>query len=153
MEAEHVPPDCDPSMGPVESVDLVITPDCSVSGTDVGPIVNELTVERPGVGSITFHGLTDCNGLDIPRLVRLGAGEVLVYPEPGSKPPPGQGLNKRATVTMHGCWPPNGRGRLQDARSQERYREKIRKMTEERGATFLDYDCNTGVWKFRVEHF
>jgi len=138
---------------PVEHGGLAITPDLALLSAEERRRVTELQVERPGVSSIVFHGSTDCTGLDIPRLVRLAPGEVLVYPEPGSKPPPGQGLNKHATVTMHGCWPPNARGRLQDVRSQERYREKIRRMTEERGATFLDYNCSTGVWRFQVEHF
>jgi hypothetical protein len=54
---------------------------------------------------------------------------------------------------MYQCWPPNGGRLLQDPASQERYKAKIQKMTEEKLAKFLDYDCNTGVWKFSVEHF
>jgi len=115
--------------------------------------VRDLTVSRPEVGSITFHGLTDCTDLDIPSLVHLAVGEVLVYPVPGSKPKVGEGLNKEASVTLHQCWPPNGRGHLDDAKAQERYRWKIQQMTEDKKAKFIDYDCTTGVWKFQVEHF
>lgn len=115
--------------------------------------MNDLLVSRADVGSIMFHGVTDCTGLDITILVHLDVGEVLVYPVQGSKPPEGQGLNNRATVTMYQCWPPNGRGHLEDPRAQEKYRGKIQQMTEEKRATFIDYDCNTGVWKFQVEHF
>ena len=36
----------------------------------------------------------------------------------------------------------------EDPKSQERYKRKIKLMTEEKHARFIDYDCNTGVWKF-----
>lgn len=132
---------------------FVVTPDLSrMSPWDLKH-VRELSVSRPDVGSILFHGTTDCTGLDIQSLVHFDVGEVLVYPMPGSKPGVGQGLNKRATVTMYQCWPPNGRGNLENEEAQQRYRRKIQQMTEEKRAKFIDYDCNTGVWKFQVEHF
>jgi nuclear pore complex protein Nup98-Nup96 len=140
-------------LGSLEIDGLVIIPDLSRLSARELRQVSELTVSRPEVGSITFHGLTDCSYLDLTRLVHLDIGEVLVYPEPGSKAPIGQGLNKRSTVTMYQCWPPNGRGHLEDEIAQERYRYKIQQMTEEKRAKFIDYDCNTGVWKFQVEHF
>lgn len=141
------------ALGSLELGSLVVRPDLSrLSAQDLQQ-VSELTVCKPEVGSITFHGPTDCSDLDLSRLVHLGIGEVLVYPEPGSKAPIGQGLNKRATVTMYQCWPPNGRGHLEDQKAQERYRYKIQQMTEDKRAKFIDYDCSTGVWKFQVEHF
>lgn len=131
---------------------LVVSPDLASLSQKELQEVNELMVCKPGVGSITFHGVTDCIGLDIQSLVHLDVGEVLVYPY-GSKPTPGQGLNKQSTVTMYQCWPPNGRGHLVDESAQDRYRGKIKQMTEDKKATFIDYDCGTGIWKFRVEHF
>merc|ERR1719498_428831 len=115
--------------------------------------VENLTISRPEVGKITFHGSTDCTDLDFERIVRLEIGEVLVYPDATMKPLVGVGLNKAATVTMFQCWPPNGSKLLQDQKSQDRYKKKIKQMTEEKHARFLDYDCNTGIWKFSVEHF
>merc|ERR1712187_783340 len=132
---------------------MVIEPDLTKLSRDALQQVEDLVVCRPDIGSIMFHGLTDCRDLDIPPLVHLDIGEVLVYPMQGTKPPEGQGLNKRATVTMFQCWPPNGRGHLEDPRAHEKYRGKIQQMTEEKRATFIDYDCKTGVWKFQVEHF
>lgn len=136
---------------------LLITPNLAELGPDDLGQVSELTVLKEDVGSITFHGMTDCTGLDVVKLVHLDCGEVLVYPEPGSKPPVGQGLNKPATVTMYQCWPPNHPdqldGLLQDPEAQDRYKRKIQKMTEEKRATFVDYNCNTGIWRFKVEHF
>jgi hypothetical protein len=132
---------------------LIIEPDLQKLSSEELRKVSDLAVCKTDVGSILFHGITDCTGLDIPSLVHLDVGEVLVYPVQGTKPPEGQGLNKRATVTMYQCWPPNGRGHLEDPRAQDKYRGKIQQMTEEKRATFIDYDCSTGVWKFQVEHF
>lgn len=115
--------------------------------------IREFTVTRPGTGSITFHGVTDCRELDFEKIIKLEVGEVLVYPEGGTKPQVGVGLNKPATVTMYQCWPPTGSKLLQDTKSQERYRKKIQQMTEQKNAHFIDYDCTSGIWKFRVEHF
>merc|ERR1712151_1435303 len=123
-------------------------PDLSkLSGRELQQVA-ELEVSRPGIGTIVFHGITDCSDLDIPSLVHLEIGEVLVYPVQSAKPPPGCGLNKRATVTMFQCWPPNGRGHLEEPEAQARYSAKIRLMTEENHARFIEYNCKTGVWKF-----
>jgi len=131
---------------------LVVQPDITrLRGRELQQ-VSELTVSRTEVGSIVFHGITDCTDLNLEALVHLDVGEVLVYPN-GVKPPVGQDLNKRATVTMYQCWPPNGHGRLEDPGARDRYRAKIKQMTEDKNATFVDYDCTTGVWKFEVEHF
>jgi len=132
---------------------LIITPDVRALEQWELQQVSELEVSKPEVGSIVFHGSTDCTDLDIPSLVHLDVGEVLVYPVQGSKPAVGQGLNKCATVTMYQCWPPNGRGHLDDTKAQDRYRWKIQQMTEDKRAKFINYDCNTGIWKFQVEHF
>jgi len=132
---------------------LVIEPDLGALGPLELRCVRDLTISREGVGRITFPGETDCLGLDLERLVRMEVGEVLVYPETGFKPPVGEGLNKPAVVTMHQCYPPNSGRMLQDPKAQERYKRKIKQMTEEKQATFIDYDCITGVWEFSVDHF
>lgn len=134
-------------------VHLLVTPDLSnLSDVELSQVC-ELEVVKPGIGCIAFHGITDCRGMDIQSLVHLDVGEVLVYPDQSKKPKPGHGLNKCATVTMLQCWPPNGRGNLEDAASRDRYRGKIKQMTEQKRARFIDYDCCTGIWKFQVEHF
>lgn len=114
--------------------------------------VSDLMVMRESVGSIVFHGVVDCRGIDFPHVIKLGVGEVLVYPEGTVKPPVGEGLNRPATVTMYQCWPPPAVN-VHDPRSEERYRRKIQSMTERKNARFLDYDCSTGVWRFQVDHF
>jgi len=139
-----------PSSG---DVPMIFEPDLQQLSPEELRHVRDLTVSRPNVGSITFHGETDCTGLDFASIVRLEAGEVLVYPDSSQKPPVGEGLNKAATVTMFQCYPPNGNKLLQDPRSQEKYKRKIQAMTEEKHARFIDYDCLTGVWQFSVDQF
>lgn len=132
---------------------LIIEPDLSkMSPEEVRHVMN-LTISRPDVGSIVFHGETDCTALDFENIVRLEIGEVLVYPDPKAKPEPGQGLNKAATVTMYQCWPPNGSNVSQDLKGQERYKKKIKDMTESRHARFIDYDITRGIWTFGVAQF
>lgn len=137
---------------PTEPV-LVVEPRLDELSPEELRCVAGLTVSRPGVGEVAFHGETDCSGVCFERDVSLRVGEVNVYPEHGSKPPPGSGLNKAATITMYRCWPPDGNNLLQDERSQEWYKRKIQAITEEKDARFIDYDCVNGVWKFSVEHF
>ena len=41
----------------------------------------------------------DITAMNFNHVVRLGVGEVLVYPDGMDKPPVGEGLNRMATVT------------------------------------------------------
>lgn len=117
--------------------------------------VEDLTIRRPGVGEVKFHGKIDLvtDGLleQLPKVLRLQPGELVLYPEPGTKPPREKGLNRRATISLFGCAPPNRR--FPDEESKAWYRERIAKMTEAKGARFLDYDCDTWVWRFQVDDF
>lgn len=117
--------------------------------------VHEFSVSRKGIGSVTFHGLTDCRGFlvgqHLEELVVLEPGEVVVYPKQDMKPPVGLGLNKPATITLYGCVP--NALVLQDRKARERYRKRVQQMTEEKGAKFMNYDCEQGIWQFQVPHF
>jgi len=131
---------------------LIVEPDLSQMSSEELAEVYDLTVTKPDIGSVVFHGVTDCRDLDIAQTVVLKRGYVLVYPDPAKKPPPGEGLNKHATVTMYQCFPPGGH--VKDEQALADYKVKIKKMTEEKSAcTFIDYDCLTGVWTFEVERF
>jgi len=119
--------------------------------------VKDLTVRKNGVGEVTFHGEIDLVREkrvleELPRIIRLEQGEVVLYPDMGTKPPEGEGLNRPATITLFQCMPPSS-GSFPDANSKIKYRERIAKMTEAKGAKFVDYDCDQGIWQFRVEHF
>jgi nuclear pore complex protein Nup98-Nup96 len=137
--------------------DLEITPDIYSMSTDRLRRVRDLTVRKPSVGEVTFHGEIDLilehRVLeDLPAIVRLEVGEVVLYPEPGTKPVEGEGLNRPATITLFQCMPPNS-GAFPDADSKTKYRSRIASMTEAKGARFVDYDCDRGIWQFRVDHF
>lgn len=133
---------------------FVVEPDLrSLSSSELTK-VSELKVIKPNVGEVVFHGLTDCTDLDVARDIVLKRGYVLVYPDQKNKPPPGEGLNKHATVTMYQCFPAGEPIRTLSDEAVQEYKDKIRRKTEENSAcTFIDYDCQTGVWKFQVERF
>lgn len=121
--------------------------------------VRDLVVRRRGVAEIIFHGeldlaCADSRGLaELPLVLRLAPGEVSVYPEPLKRPPVGEGFNRSATVTLYGCFPPSYLGNLLDPARKEIYREEIATRTEAKGARFIDYDADRGIWQFSVNHF
>ena len=116
--------------------------------------VEDLVIGRVGVGHVTFHGRTDCRGLleNLSQILSIQPGEIIVYPDANLKPEVGQGLNKPASVQLHGCMP-KCQTRLTDNRAQQRYKQRVAQMTQEKGAIFEDYDPTDGTWKFRVPHF
>ncbi|CAK9001530.1 Nuclear pore complex protein NUP98B (Nucleoporin 98B) (Nucleoporin autopeptidase) [Durusdinium trenchii] len=116
--------------------------------------VEDLVIGREGVGQVTFPGQTDCRGLieSLSQILSILPGEIVLYPDATLKPPIGEGLNKAASVVLFGCMP-KCQARLLDAKAQQRYKQRVAQMTEEKGAIFEDYDPNDGTWKFRVPHF
>jgi len=116
--------------------------------------VKDLRITRPDVGSVMFLGETDCRGFlgsELKELVILRSCEVIVYPDTQKKPPEGQGLNKPTEITLFGCLPKSGD--FHSDAAIQRYKDRVRGMTEEKGAEFIDYDWRAGVWRFRVRHF
>jgi len=150
VDAQLSPPSR-PDLGDIE-----VSPDVySMSSADLRR-VRDFTIRKAGIGEVSFPGELDLVSHrkvleDLPTIVRLEMGEVVVYPDSGSKPPEGVGLNRAALITLFQCKPPSGS--LSDAESKARYRERIARMTEAKGAAFVDYDCDRGIWRFRVEHF
>jgi len=132
---------------------LIVDPDLWVLNDDELAHVHELCVRREGVGSVTFHGEMDCRDIleQLTQAVVLNPGEVVVYPDQGMKPPAGQGLNRPASIVLYGCLPKAQTFR--DRTARERYKKRVRHMTESKGAEFIDYDCDQGIWEFRVAHF
>lgn len=132
---------------------LRVVPDLWSMSEEELRAVSNLHVSRDGVVCVTFHGETDCREIlhRLAELVLLGPGEVVVYPNQTEKPPVGVGLNKPASITMYGCHPKTTEFR--DSKAREKYKKRVRLMTEEKGAEFVDYDCDQGVWQFRVSQF
>jgi len=155
-EPPPVAPTRPPSTTRPDLEGLEVQPDLWVLSEAELACVRDFSVSREGIGFVTFHGSTDCRALAsgkerLSDLVSLKPGEVVVYPEQEKKPLAGSGLNKAATITLYGCVP-KAKGSW-DRAAREKFRSRVKQMTEAKGAEFLDYDCHQGVWQFRVPHF
>ncbi|XP_061658475.1 nuclear pore complex protein Nup98-Nup96 isoform X2 [Syngnathoides biaculeatus] len=120
-------------------------------------VVENFTVGRKGYGSIFFPGTVNVTGLDLDQIVHFRRKEVIVYPDDKNKPAEGEGLNRRAEVTLDGVWP-NDKTSCTQIRSPERladmnYEGRLEKAARKQGARFLDYRPETGSWVFEVAHF
>ncbi len=86
--------------------------------------------------------------------VTIDSKEVVVYPDDRKKPLEGEGLNKKAVVSLEGNWPVDKSTRepIKDPDRIEKmgYVNKLERMTDKIGATFLGYDPNSGVCRFEV---
>uniref|UniRef100_A0A7N6BCQ7 Nuclear pore complex protein Nup98-Nup96 n=1 Tax=Anabas testudineus TaxID=64144 RepID=A0A7N6BCQ7_ANATE len=120
-------------------------------------VVENFTVGRKGYGSIFFPGEVNVSGLNLDEIVHFRRKEVIVYPDDKNKPPEGEGLNRRAEVTLDGVWP-NDKTTCTQIRSPERltdmnYEGRLEKASRKQGARFLEYRPETGSWVFEVAHF
>uniref|UniRef100_A0AAQ5YAA5 Nuclear pore complex protein Nup98-Nup96 n=1 Tax=Amphiprion ocellaris TaxID=80972 RepID=A0AAQ5YAA5_AMPOC len=120
-------------------------------------VVENFTIGRKGYGSIFFPGEVNVTGLNLDEIVHFRRKEVIVYPDDKNKPPEGEGLNRRAEVTLDGVWP-NDKTTCTQIRSPERltdmnYEGRLEKASRKQGARFLEYRPETGSWVFEVAHF
>lgn len=120
-------------------------------------IVENFTVGRKGYGSVFFPGEVNVSGLNLDQIVHFRRKEVIVYPDDRNKPTEGEGLNRRAEVTLDGVWP-NDKTTCSQIRSPERltemnYEGRLEKASRRQGARFLEYRPETGSWVFEVSHF
>lgn len=112
--------------------------------------VEDLTVGQVGFGWVRWEGTTEVDRALLGALaavVRFGPCWVEVYPRQGPwrKPARGQGLNRPATIALHGCWP-EGNAR----RSLFSFIARLRATPDTR---FRDYCPKCGTWTFEVDHF
>ena len=120
-------------------------------------IVENFVIGRAGYGNIFFPGMTNIAGMNFDELVIFRHKEVFVYPDDNLKPILGEGLNKKAQVTLDKVWPIDKT--LQNPiKSPEKlgdmnYEEKLRKACIKMGAQFVEYRPETGSWVFKVDHF
>ncbi|XP_070605466.1 nuclear pore complex protein Nup98-Nup96-like isoform X1 [Erythrolamprus reginae] len=126
--------------------------------TDAGEcIVNNFTIGRKTYGSIYFEGQINLTNLNLDEVVHIRRKEVIVYPDDEAKPPIGEGLNRRAEVTLDGVWPTDKTTRF-SIRSPERltemnYEGRLEAVSRKQGAQFKEYRPETGSWVFKVVHF
>ncbi|XP_068276497.1 nuclear pore complex protein Nup98-Nup96 isoform X2 [Nyctibius grandis] len=120
-------------------------------------IVTGFTIGRKGYGSIYFEGEVNLTNLNLDDIVYIRRKEVTVYPDDESKPPVGEGLNRRAEVTLDGVWPTDKTSRCL-IKSPERlaemnYEGRLESVSRKQGARFKEYRPETGSWVFKVAHF
>uniref|UniRef100_A0AAR2K7M0 Nuclear pore complex protein Nup98-Nup96 n=1 Tax=Pygocentrus nattereri TaxID=42514 RepID=A0AAR2K7M0_PYGNA len=120
-------------------------------------IVENFTVGRKGYGSVFFPGEVNLTNMNLDEIVHFRRKEVIVYPDDKDKPPVGEGLNRRAEVTLDGVWP-NDKTTCTQIKSPERlsemnYEGRLENASRKQGARFLEYRPETGSWVFEVAHF
>lgn len=121
------------------------------------------TVGRHNLGQVEFgrKGGVDLSTVPLERvcgeLVKLEYRHCTVYGDDQEKPPMGEGLNVPSTIHLEQSWPRSSRtnsatpqGQAAAAKAVEKHRRGLANVKD---TEFVDYDANTGIWTFNVEHF
>lgn len=123
--------------------------------------VPDLVVGRVGFGQVAFSQPVDLTTLDtmedlLGGIVRLEDRNATVYPEEyeDMKPPPGEGLNVPATITLENCFPldKSTRKPIKDA-EHPRVQQHVKRLRNLDGTEFVDFEADTGKWTFEVQEF
>lgn len=126
--------------------------------TDDGKcIVPNLTIGRNGYGNVYFGEPIDVAGLNLDELVHFRHKEVIIYPDDENKPPVGEGLNRKAQITLDQVWP-HDKTLHEPIKDRERlaemnYESKLRAVCDKHDTRFVEYRPETGSWVFKVDHF
>lgn len=117
-------------------------------------VVQDFTVGRENYGNVYFPESFDIYGLNLDEIVHFRHKEVVIYPDDGVKPPVGQGLNRKAQVTLERVWP-HDKSLHKPITDPHRlvamnYEEKLRKVSAKHDTRFLEYRPETGSWVFKV---
>ncbi|XP_050452741.1 nuclear pore complex protein Nup98-Nup96 [Cataglyphis hispanica] len=120
-------------------------------------IIPNFTIGREGYGNVYFPDSFDVYGLNLDEIVHFRHKEVIIYPDDEKKPPVGQGLNRRAQVTLDKVWP-HDKSLHEPITDPQRlaamnYEGKLRRVSAKHDTRFLEYRPETGSWVFKVEHF
>lgn len=117
-------------------------------------IVPNFTIGREGYGNVYFPDSFDIYGLNLDEIVHFRHKEVIIYPDDEKKPPVGQGLNRKAQVTLDRVWPHDKslHKPITDPRRLVTmdYEEKLRRVSAKHDTRFLEYRPETGSWVFKV---
>ncbi|CAM1502037.1 Fc.00g040210.m01.CDS01 [Cosmosporella sp. VM-42] len=118
--------------------------------------VPDFTVGRVNVGHITFKVPVDLSNIDLDKIfggiVILDPRSATVYPVSASKPPVGKGLNVPARISLEQSWPRGSRDKRPTS-DIKRFNKHVERLKRIENTTFENYDKDTGVWVFSVEHF
>jgi len=123
--------------------------------------VKGLVVKRIGYGEIRFLEPVDLTTLTklsdlLGEQVRFDEMECSVYPDSDGvdKPPPGNGLNVRARITLLRCWPLDKATRqpIKDHKHPSAVKH-LKRLKNMKDTTFEGFDFAEGKWTFIVDHF
>lgn len=119
--------------------------------------VENFTIGREDYGNVCFPGITNVAGLNLDEIVHFRRKEVTLYPDDDQKPPVGQGLNKKAQITLDRVWPNDKTTHFPikdlDRLKMMNYQQRLENVAAKLGARFMDYRPETGSWVFQVSHF
>ncbi|KNB04458.1 hypothetical protein FOXG_07266 [Fusarium oxysporum f. sp. lycopersici 4287] len=122
--------------------------------------VTDLIIGRENVGVIRFKHPIDFTGIDLESLlgglVILESRSATVYPDSfGLKPPPGEGFNVPASISLENSWPrkkTKGKG-LSEEEAKRQVANHIERLKSVEGTRFESYNEEDGTWTFSVNHF
>ncbi|KAG4431800.1 hypothetical protein IFR05_012721 [Cadophora sp. M221] len=114
--------------------------------------VTNFTIGRHGVGHIRFELPVDLNNFNLDditdNIVLLTKRSATVYGDPAKKPSVGTGLNVPSTISLEHSWP-----RKKDVGTAKGFQKHIERLKKVNDTKFLNYDKETGIWTFHVDHF
>ena len=117
--------------------------------------VRDFQLSRPGMGSVSWQEPVDLTDVKLSKAVRFyenqgGWPEVSVHEDDTEdKVPEGQKLNRRALVTLQNYFA----RKEWSVEKQASFGKHLKAYNERNGATFCNYDANSGEWQFFVPHF
>ena len=83
--------------------------------------------------------------------------EVTVYPDDSQKPPEGEGLNRKAEISLDRVWPVDKSTGDYITNPERlalmRYEDRLARAAHRLQAKFVEYKPDTGTWVFKVNHF
>jgi len=116
-----------------------------------GKKLRDFRVTRQGFGSVRWLQPVDAthlNGIDVARVVRIERGAVYMYDEASgvSAPRSGEGLKTKAEVTLLRCT-----SKKDTEESRKKFEAKVVQQTRRMGAELLEYNIDTGTWRFVID--
>ncbi|KAF2460468.1 nuclear protein 96-domain-containing protein [Lineolata rhizophorae] len=122
--------------------------------------IENFSVGRQGAGKIEWP-VADLSNVPLDNLlgkiIVLEVRNATVYPEDSPeirKPPEGQGLNRPSTIHLENSWPRSMAGKLPvHEKKGAQFDKHIARLKRVAGTHFKDYNPDTGVWIFGVDHY
>lgn len=122
-----------------------------------------LVVGRKGYGEVQFLDPVDLTALPrlsalLGKIVEIDSKECCVYPDSVEgddiKPPPGEGINVKARISLLGCWPMDKATRepIKDEKHPS-FTKHLKRLKNMKHTHFENYTIEDGKWTFTVDHF